>query len=212
MRIGVDIDGVLNYRQEFVFAYGTKFCVEEGIFTGIREADSHSLRRIFGITDEQRDEFWRRYARYQMWVWPAQCFAAEMIHKLRNEGHEIYIVTGRSNHDLRTDGMPEGKTWEEITIDWLKRNKIEYDGIGFDLGRPVPGDKGTYCAEQKIDVMIDDLPAYLETMVGKTQIMVYDQPYNRELNLPGAVRVHSWYEIYDKIRKMEVAKDESSVD
>lgn len=204
MRIGVDIDGVLNYRQEFVLAYGAKYCVKKGIFRGFLDADSHSLRQMYGMTQEERDEFWYKYAKYQMWIWPAQSFAAEVIKKLREEGHEIYIVTGRNNGDFRIEGVPDGKSWEEITIGWLERNGIEYDGIAFDLGRPEPNDKGTYCAEHGIEVMIDDLPKYLETMVGKTQIMIFNQPYNRNVDLPGAVRVYSWYDIYDKIKKMEV--------
>ncbi len=202
MRIGIDIDGVLNYRQEFMLAYGAKFCFENGL-PGIQDAGTHSTRRMFGLTEEQRDEFWYRYAKYQMWIWPAQCFAAEVIRKLRDEGHEIFIVTGRNNDDIPAADMPEGMNWEGITIDWLARNGIEYDVIEFHRGRPAPNDKGTYCAEQGIDLMIEDLPEYLETLAGKTQIFVYDQPYNREVKLPKMQRVYSWYDVYSKIKEME---------
>lgn len=201
MRIGVDIDGVLNYRQEFMLAYGAKFCFEKGL-PGIQDVQSHSVRQMLGVTKEERDEFWRKYAKYQMWVWPAQCFAAEVIQKLREEGHEIFIVTGRNNDDLRTDGMPEGMSWEDVTIDWLARNGIEYDQIEFHRGRPAPHDKGTYCAEQGVEVMIEDLPEYLETLAGKTRLFVYDQPYNRKVDLPNMQRVYSWYDIYSKIKEM----------
>lgn len=201
MRIGVDIDGVLNYRQEFVLAYGTKFCVEKGL-SGIQDATAHALRKVFGWTQEERDEFWRKYAKYQMWVWPARCFAAEVIQKLRAEGHEIFIVTGRSNDDPATEGMPAGWTWEDITKDWLARNEIQYDEIAFGRKDVVPNDKGTYCAEQGIDMMIDDLPGYLETLVGKTRIFVFDQPYNRGVELPGMRRVYSWYDIYERVGEL----------
>lgn len=202
MRIGIDIDGVLNYRQEFIMAYGTKFCEERGL-GGVKRADAHGIRELFGISKELRDEFWREYAKYQMWIWPAQCFAAEVIRKLREAGHEIFIVTGRNNQDLPVKGMPGGKNWEEITKDWLKENKIEYDAIEFDRGRPAPYDKGTYCAAQKISVMIEDLPEYLETLAGKTKIFVFNQPYNQKVDLPEMKRVYSWYDIYDKIKEME---------
>lgn len=208
MRIGVDIDGVLNYRQEFVLSCGTKFCVEQGL-PALKDPNSHSIREIFGISQAQRDEFWRKYARYQMWEWPAQNYAAEVIKRLRDEGHEIFIVTGRNNNDPRVEGMPEGETWETVTVDWLKRNNIIYDQIEFDRGRPAPHDKGTYCQEQGIEVMIEDLPAYLETLVGKTQIFVFDQPYNRGMELAGMQRVYSWYDIYQKIEA--IAKAEGGV-
>lgn len=202
MRIGVDIDGVLNYRQEFMLAYGAKFCFEEGL-PGLQRPEEHGTRAMWGLTKEQRDEFWWRYAKYQMWIWPAQCFAAEVIHKLRADGHEIFIVTGRNNDDPSVLGMPEGKNWEEITVDWLAQNKIEYDKIEFHRGRPAPNDKGTYCAEQGIDVMVEDLPEYLETLVGKTRIFVFDQPYNKDMELPNMQRVYSWYDIYSKIKRIE---------
>lgn len=203
MRIGIDIDGVLNYREEFVLACGTKYCVETG-HGELKDPNSHSLKKVFGWTQEQRNDFWYKNGKYQMWVWPAQCFAAEVIRKLRREGHEIYIVTGRNEHDdPEMDGMPKNKTWEEITKNWLAENDIEYDGFGFDLGRPVPNDKGTYCAEHGIDVMIEDNPDYLETLAGKTKIFVYNQPYNRDMNLENSERVYSWYDVYDKIKKLE---------
>lgn len=203
MRIGVDIDGVLNYREEFVLAYGTKYCVESG-HGKLTDVTSHSLKQVFGWTLEQRDEFWYRYGKYQMWVWPAQCFAADVIHKLREEGNEIYIVTGRNERDdPAMDGMPEGKSWEEITKSWLAENGIEYDGFGFDLGRPAPNDKGTYCAEHGIDVMIEDNPDYLGTLEGKTKIFIYNQPYNQAVELENSERVYSWYDIYAKLKEMK---------
>lgn len=201
MRIGVDIDGVLNYRQEFMLAYGAKFCFEEGL-PGIQDATVHRTSRVFNLTPAQRDEYWRRYGKYQMWIWPAQCFAAEVIKQLRRDGHEIFIVTGRNDEDLPVDGMPVGMGWEDITIDWLARNDIEYDQIEFHRGRPAPFDKGTYCAEQNIDIMIEDLPEYLVTLAGKTKIFVFDQPYNRTVDLPNMQRVYSWYDIYSKIREL----------
>ncbi len=201
MKIGVDIDGVLNYRQEFVMAYGTKYCVERGL-PAIRDPKAHGLKDMLGLSQEERNEFWRKYAKYQMWVWPAQCMAAEVIRKLRAEGHEIYIVTGRNNDDMLVDDMP-ADNWEEVTEDWLRENDIEYDSIEFHRGRPAPYDKGTYCAEQGIDVMIEDLPEYLETLEGKTRVMIYDQPYNQTVEMSGAERVYSWYDVYDKIKRME---------
>ncbi len=59
MRIGVDIDGVLNYRQEFVIECGTKFCVEtrEGRLTNLGE---HHLSKIYEWDRETRDELDRR--------------------------------------------------------------------------------------------------------------------------------------------------------
>ncbi len=200
MRIGVDIDGVLNYRQEFVIECGTKFCVEtrEGRLTNLGE---HHLSKIYEWDRETRDEFWQKYGIEQMYRWPAQTYAAEVIRKLKAEGHEIWIITGRNNHDPLVPEMPR-PTWEETTKLWLEENGILYDEIAFDLGRPAPNDKGTFCAENGVEVMIDDLPEYLLGMEGKTRVMIFDQPYNRDLVIAGAERVYSWYDIYGKIQEV----------
>lgn len=200
MRIGVDIDGVLNYRQEFVIDCGTKFCAETGKGR-LTDLSAHSLDKVYDWDRATRDEFWRKYEIEQMYKWPARMYAAEVIRKLKEDGHEIWIITGRNNGDLAAEGMPR-PTWEETTKLWLEENGILYDEIAFDLGRPAPNDKGTFCAENQIEVMIDDLPEYLLGMVGKTQVMIFDQPYNRDLVIDGAERVYSWYDIYEKIQAL----------
>ncbi len=201
MRIGVDIDGVLNYREEILLAYGTKFCAETGKGSLV-EPLAHHLSEMFGWDRVTRDEFWYEYGRYQMIECPAVQFAAEVIRKLREEGHEIWIVTGRNNRDMWIKGMPEGESWEEVTKDWLARNKIEYNEIAFDLGRPAPDDKGTFCRKNGITVMIEDLPEYLDTFDETTKVLIYNQPYNREVEPVNGVRVYSWYDIYVKLKEV----------
>lgn len=201
MKIGIDIDGVLNRRQEFVMACGTKFCVETGKGSIVRPK-SHHLSEIYGWDKSVRDEFWRRYGRYQMIEWPAVIYAAEVVRKLREEGNEIWIITGRNNDDTRVDGMPDGASWEDVTKAWLAENGIIYDGIAFDLGRPAPNDKGTFCREHGIDVMIEDLPEYLATFDETTKVFVYDQPYNQDVQPLNGARVYSWYDVYGKLKEV----------
>ncbi len=47
MRIGVDIDGVLNYGSKINLVYGSKFCGESGKGR-LEHPDAHSLREVFG--------------------------------------------------------------------------------------------------------------------------------------------------------------------
>lgn len=201
MKIGIDIDGVLNYRQEFVMACGAKFCVETGK-GALVNPKSHHLSEMYGWDKATRDEFWYQYGKYQMIEWSAVIYAAEVIRKLREAGNEIWIVTGRNNGDNRVEGMPEGASWEDMTKAWLKENGIVYDKIAFDLGRPAPNDKGTFCRENGIDVMIEDLPEYLETFDEKTKVFVYNQPYNQDIQPVNGARVYSWYDIYGKLKEM----------
>ena len=47
------------------------------------------------------------------------------------------------------------------------------------------------------------MPEYLETLAGKTQIFVFDQPYNKNVDLPNMQRVYSWYDVYSKIKTID---------
>lgn len=197
MRIGVDIDGVLNYRQELVTACGAKFCVETGK-GHLQDLSVHHLRPMFGWDEETRYQFWVKYGWQQMMVWPAQAYAAEVIEKLREAGHEVWIVTARSERDPEVDGKPKNMTWQEVTEKWLTENHIQYDRMCFDIQ-----DKGEFCRNNGIEVMVEDNPDFLSGFEGKIKVLVYDQPYNRELKMPNAERVYSWYDVYDKLKKME---------
>jgi len=197
MRIGVDVDGVLNYRTEIRKAQGMKYCVETGK-GALVNPDGCSLQEVFGWDRATRDEFWQKYAKYQMMLYPAVMYAAEVIRKLRQEGNEIWIVTGRNEQDLRFEGMPENMGWEDLTRKWLAQNEIEYDEMGFGLAN-----KAEYCKRNKLDVMIEDLPLYLDGFDGATKVLIYDQPYNRQMEVANSERVYAWYDIYSKIKKME---------
>lgn len=198
MRIGVDIDGVLNYHYQFLIEYGTKYCVESGKGQ-LTNLQSGHLRETFGWDTATRDEFWRKYGAIQMCIWPAQTFAAEVISRLRAEGHEIWIITGRNDDDMLIDHML-APTWEETTRLWLAQNQIEYDEISFNHQATPPTDKGTFCAEHQIEVMIEDDPAYLRVLRGKTLPIVFDTPYNRDSDLLDLERVFSWYDLDRKIK------------
>ncbi len=141
MRIGVDIDGVLNYHYQFLIEYGTKYCVESGKGQ-LTNLQSGHLRETFGWDTATRDDFWRKYGAIQICIWPAQ-------------------------------------------------NQIEYDEISFNHQAMPPTDKGTFCAEHQIEVMIEDDPAYLRVLRGKTLPIVFDTPYNRDSDLLDLERVFS---------------------
>lgn len=198
MRIGVDIDGVLNYRVKFLLECGTKFCVETGKGQ-LTDLSSPRIAGIFGWDRATRDEFWYQEGYKQLYTWPAQEYAAEVLRRLREEGDEVWIVTGRSEADMKVANVPEG-SWEEITRKWLEKNRIEYDGFGFALA-----DKAEFCLQHDIELIVEDLPMYLEGLSGKVRTLIFDCPYNRGIEVVGGERVYSWYDIYSKIKRLEQA-------
>lgn len=197
MRIGVDIDGCLTEQVHTVWEMGTKFCAEKGWECKINPRTNRKPE-MFGIDEAVWLEMWCKYGKSWMLDCPMRACAAEVIRKLREEGHEIWIVTARHHTDPHMDGMLEGETLPEATRKWLQKSGIVYDQIAFGTY-----DKGEYCRENGIEVMIEDDPRYLATFDGATKmVLVFDQPYNQGVEMKNGARVYTWYEIYEQIREM----------
>lgn len=69
--------------------------------------------------------------------------AVEAIKKLREEGHEIYIITARDNEFHEDPYM--------LSKNWLDNNSIEYDKLIVNVREKAP-----LCKNEKIDIFIDD--------------------------------------------------------
>ena len=120
MRIGIDIDGVLNNLDQFELDYGSKYIYETKIGK-MGCTSEYMVEDSFGWTEEEGDKFWR-WCIYEFANNPARLFASEVINKLK-EKNEIYIITARSTKEIKN--MPE------VTINWLTDNNIYYDKIIF---------------------------------------------------------------------------------
>ena len=59
--------------------------------------------------------------------------------------------------------------------------------------------KGILCKKNNIDFMIEDDPKNLKTLIGNTEVIVFDYPYNRNKEFENLIRVYSWYDIYTKL-------------
>ena len=92
MRIGVDVDGVLNDVAEWHFAYGSKFCTDHNINRGFNP-NGYYMEEQFYLTAEENREFWRQYIFDLLLAIPPRPFATEVIHRLRQDGHEVLCKT-----------------------------------------------------------------------------------------------------------------------
>ncbi len=194
MRIGIDIDGVLNSQYNFCIEYGTKFCNELGKYK-LENLNVIDTTDMFLWGEDVAHQFWDKYRKELVVNLPAKRFASEVIKKLKDESNEIYIITARKNNDEWFSETLK-KDVEKITKKWLKNNDIYYDKIFFDVKN-----KGLLCKENNIDFMIEDDPKNLKTLIGNTEVIVFDYPYNRNREFENLIRVYSWYDIYDKINK-----------
>ncbi len=199
MRIGVDIDGVLNNIAEWHFNYGMKFCLEEKIFKGFNPND-YFMEQEFYLTKEENVKFWHRYIFDLLCAIPVRPFASEVLHKLRKEGHTIVILTARDNQYLKN--QYEG-TIDFYVKEWLHKNNIEYDEI-------ITGsvDKCEKCLSNHLDVMIEDKRTNIKKISEHIPVLCFDAPYNRDVHGENIKRVYTWYEIYQQFQKNKVEEIE----
>ena len=203
MNIEIDIHGVLNSQYNFCIYYGTKFCNELGKYR-LENINAIDTTDMFLWEEDIAHKFWNTYREDLVVKSPTKKYASEVINKLKNEGNLIYIITARKNND---EWFPDflKEDVEEITKKWLKENKIYYDEIAFDVK-----DKGKYCKNNNIDIMIEDDPNNLRKLIGNTNVIIFDYPYNRNVEFTDLTRAYSWYDIYYKINYIKEEKNDIS--
>lgn len=190
MRIGVDLDGVLNDVAEWHFACGSKFCLENNISRGFN-ANGYYMEEQFYLTAEENREFWRQYIFDLLISIPQRPYASEVIHRLRQAGHKIIILSARDNQYLTNqyEGM-----MDYYVKSWLAKNNIEYDDLIINSKN-----KREKCLSLGFDIMIEDKASNVNSISKIIPVMVFDAPYNQGCMGSNVIRVYSWYQVYQEI-------------
>ena len=193
MRIGIDIDGVLTNIERFILDYGSKFCFDNNIPLQIKPG-IYDEQKCFEWTYEQTIKFWNEYIVYYATEYPAREFASEIIKKLKEDGHEIYLLTARNNYGVPTshlDKMPE------LVSAWLEKNDIPYDKVIYTEGSKLP-----YCVGNYIEVMVEDKPENIIEVATKIPVINFISFYNMNIEGNNITKAYSWYDVYDIIKDM----------
>ena len=192
MRIGIDIDGVLTDLERFMIDYNTKYCFDNNIPVGINLGEYDD--KMFNCDDENVVNFWRQYIIDYFQNYPSRYFAAEIIRKLKEEGHEIYIVTSRNGYGVPPEYLDEV---QNLTKTWLEKQGVVYDKIISTEGSKLP-----YCRGNYIELMIEDSPNNIKEISNNIPVFCFTSFWNQNVEGKNITRVNSWYEIYDKIKKI----------
>ncbi len=193
MNIGIDIDDTINKLSETLLKYAIKFNKENNIKHEIRNYE-YDFQKAFGWTVEQELNFKDEYIEKCLIDADIKDGAREYIHKLKEEGNKIVIITARNVND-------SGKNVYNISNDWLVNHGIEMDKL--ETGCIQKVDK---CKENKIDVFIDDNKDHCKEVKENLGIPVimFDSIYNQ--GIEGFKRVFSWKEAYEEIKKYQNEK------
>ena len=195
-KIGIDIDNVLsNFNEELLkeFLEHDKKLRNTGIIDN--NAD-YITRGMFDWSEEELNDFYYKNIERIAKNLNVIDKAPEYIKKLRKNGYEIYIISGRDNGEYSNP--------YKMTSDWLDKYKIEYDKLILTDAYNSLG-KAKLCLENNISIMIDDSARILlEVDKAKITALLMDTPYNREEG--NSKRVHNWKEIYEFITNFQKEK------
>lgn len=207
MRIAIDVDDCISNTAEVDFAtcyeYNKKLHkLKKGEHL---KNEYHNAPTIFGLTKEQDDDFYikqRKQCVEEDLIQP-KVFAGKFINQLIKDGHDITILTSRGD-------LYWGNALEE-TRKWLAKHNIHYTNLVANSGN-----KGVYCQNNNIDLMIDDNLKYIKQCNDiEVLTITFDNNYNpkyypeelQEYCNPLNQYASCWNEVYDIISNLENEKN-----
>jgi len=197
MNIGIDIDDTISETFETLLPYSQIYTIED-----LKRKSDINLRGdlsnhfyivyVNGWNEQEAIKFWEKYYEEILREVNIKKFASEVIAKLKQEGHKIYLITAR--WDMRADNV------RGITEAWLKDNKVEYDELITNAS-----DKLKIAKEKDIDVFVDDSFNNCKSIAYGTNAKVFlmNTKMNEKLEDDNIKRVYSWPEVYSLINQKE---------
>lgn len=195
MKIGIDIDNNLTKVQEKLnkaaFDYANslgKNIKDCNISTKDINNDGDTYRKKFKFNNEELKYFLKEIQENITNNASPRENAKEVIDKLKNDGHQIYIITARDS-EFHDDPYMYSKNW-------LDKNKIYYDKLIVNARN-----KKDVCEKEEIDLFIDDQPNNCLQILnaGIKAIMITDN----DDNFDGIINLKNWNDIYNFINGLE---------
>lgn len=205
MKIGLDVDGVLTNLEEYQLKYGKKYFLKKNPNLVIDET-GYDICDIFHCTKEEREKFWTKYI-WKYCLSESVQGALNLVARLRAEGHEIHIITGRAH---TTEKGTVGDLFRKMLIWRLKKDGIEYDSINFVSESGSAEEKVEVCKKLGIDVMIDDKKENIEALDEITECVCIDAKYNQNIKAKNYVRVNNLDEAYEAVERIVARKKDSN--
>lgn len=183
MNLGFDIDGVIaNFTEPLLEIIKDKY----GLALKVSDIYTFDLGVVLGITKTESNQLINETLKKDL---PLNSGAKETLEQISREGHSIYLLTGRFGY-LR-----------DLTQSWLNEKEVPYT----QLHLLNVGEK--YLAKvEPLDLVVEDsLEEALEWTRKVRNVLVYDQPWNRTLNVKGLTkRVYNWSQIYSEVQSLTV--------
>lgn len=176
-----DLDDTLSETDLYSEKYISEFINKNNLPYKQIAKDVRFAERKFDWSTETALKWYKTFGDDMMLEFPLKKGAIEFLNFLHENGCKIVIATARAT-DWHTNP-------EEITIKWLKDNKIPYDTVY--VGRR---DKEKICEEVDADYFIDDDVSIVESVANyfllskrKKQAFLLTTNYNKNLSISNNV-------------------------
>ena len=190
MNIGIDIDDTINELHNILIEKATEFNKKEHRKFEIKK-DKWHWEEAFGWDEITAQKFARENMKDAYLNAGIKPNAARVINNLHNSGNKIVIITSRSKNYC--DDI------YKVSEEWLKKQNIQFDKLVVDTMN-----KALACAENDIDVFIDDHVDFCENVSKtNTKVLMFNSPYNQEETK--YKRVFSWDDVEKEINNISKA-------
>lgn len=194
--IGVDADGVLTDMSKFNIREGVKVFKKKKI-----NRDGYGPADIFGLTKKEETMFGLKVFIKYITKEPPRQGAAEIIQRLNKAGDELHEITARKFVTLRN---PLGAYVRYCFDKWLKKYKMSFKSIEYCSEDCTPRDKWIACSKLSVDVMVEDKPEVALYLAEQgIKVLLFNAPYNKEVEHENIIRVYDWYDVYNEIRAIK---------
>lgn len=190
MKIGIDLDGVLFDSEKLFRVYSELYDVINLKRNSIIDNREVKFQDRYNWTKEEKEDFMEKYQTKIVKEAPFMPGATEVIKMLKEEGHELIIITARGSVK---------KEHIQITQDVLKQNNMNI----FDKCYFGTENKEQMCKQENIDIMIEDSNTKSKIISENGIKTIYlkdaanfDMQENKNLKV-----LYNWGEIYRYIKE-----------
>ena len=193
LKIAIDIDDCMCNTVDIDFAYGYYYSKQNNIFQKAKIYDStyYYVPTTFGFNDKQTYDFFvneKKYIMKHTAMYPFS-FVKEVINCLY-KNCIIIILTSRENKYWNNNAYKYAKKW-------LKKYKIKFDKLFVQKLN-----KGEFCKQNNIDLLIEDNLNYVKSAneLGIKTILLKKE-YNKEYVNKNNNMALNWLHLFDLINE-----------
>ena len=189
MKICFDFDGVILDTERYLKYYADYYSYFELGGKTRKRSDTLTQEKSFNWSTEETEYFYKKYYIKASKTAPFVPGAKEILKKLKSEGHELYIVSGRYNHYF--DEI-------QLALDRLKTLGIEFSGYFWN-----DYNKGQTADKIGAEIMVEDNPKHVASFEGKKcKCLFFKDVKIGDYTAENVKKIDTWMDIYLEVQKL----------